>query len=195
MGPICTSHLKTLRWLRPSSLTSASQLHSSMCLPQQVLLFNVKRIKLIPSRQIDVLGRHAWHTVTSMSVGPCTLLSLRDPELTHTLQHSLKSFLRNRGTVAKCSEPLDFGAPSSLERDGGTGRGMAAGRDLIMAAGRDLIRMKRVGGLGQPLTGVGYVVNRQSLPPLPAPAGERRRFLSVIFWERKLNPEANLVAV
>ena len=73
-----------------------------------------------------------------------------------------------------------------MERDGGTGRGMAAGQDLIMAAGRDFIRMKTVGGLGQPLTGVGYVVNHQSLPLLPAPADEQRRFLSVIFWERKL---------
>lgn len=109
-----------------------------------------------------------------MSVGSCTLLSLRDPELTHTLQHSLKSFLRNRGTLAKCSEPVDFEASSSLERDGGTRRGMAAGQDLIMVAGQDFIRMKRVRGLGQPLTGVGFVVNHQPLPLLPAPADEQR---------------------
>ena len=67
---------------------------------------------------------------------------------TYTAAFTEKLF--EKWTVAKCSEPLDFGAPSSLERDGGTGRGMAAGRDLIMAAGRDFIRMKRVGGLVSP---------------------------------------------
>lgn len=153
-----------------------------MCLPQQVFLFNVKCIKLIPSRRIDVLGRHAWCTVASMSVGPCTLPSLRNPELTHTLQHSLKSFLRNRGTPTKCCKPLDFGVPSSLVGDGGRRRGMVAGRGLIMAAGWGLIRIERVAGLGQRLTGVGFVVNHQPLPQLTNRDDSSR----VIFWERKL---------
>lgn len=59
---------------------------------------------------------------------------------------------------------------------------MVAGRDLIVAAGQDLIRIERVAGLGQPVTGVGFVVNHQPPPQLT----NRDDSSHKIFWERKL---------
>ena len=75
-----------------------------------------------------------------------------------------------------------FVALSSRGMVAGRGLIMAAGRDLIMAAGRGLIRIERVAGLGQRLTGVGFVVNHQPLPQLTNRDDSSR----VIFWERKL---------
>lgn len=59
---------------------------------------------------------------------------------------------------------------------------MVAGRVFIMVAGRDLIRIERVAGLGQPVTGVGFVVNHKPLPQLT----NRDDSSHKIFWERKL---------
>lgn len=47
------SHLMNLRWLDPV-LSRQHPNHIPPCLPQQVFLFNVKCIKLIPFRGIDV---------------------------------------------------------------------------------------------------------------------------------------------
>lgn len=76
--------------------------------------------------------------VTSMSVCP----SLRDSEILNILQHSLKSFLKKRGTPTKTCEPPDLGVPSSLDRDDGGGHGMVVGQDFI--------RMERVMSLVSP---------------------------------------------